>query len=146
MEIQNARNKKKFIWLFLLIFLKLYSQQSEVLVNINNSKFDKNSKIEYEVVNNTKKTVYWFVGMESLIDNEWRPFILDITTNPISKKAKILILRPNQKIKKNQIIEVLFPNDVDRFKQNDFRFVLNYKCKKKEKKWKYAYSKVFSLN
>ena len=135
----------KILLLFFWLFNKTYTQQESVSIRINQSIFNNNSKVEYEIINKTDRIISFYVGTEILIDNEWKYFIEDVTINPIKRKARILYLKPQEIFSNKCLIDDLLLNDFERFKKYKFRLVLKYTNNKKHKNWKKKYSDVFNL-
>ncbi len=106
-----------------------------------NKAYNSSDRIEFKIKNHFSDTVFYFIGLESYIDEKWRETINDIS-RPLSKSSKILKLANGQE---NKIVHQFkdLPNDYfDRF--NKFRFVVNYGFSVKEIKQK-TYSDSFEI-
>ena len=90
---------------------------------MNKSYESTGKKVEFKIQNNFSDTIFYFIGLESYMDERWRETINDIS-RPLSKSSKILKLAGGEE---NEIIHKFtdLPDDYsDRF--NKFRFVVNY--------------------
>lgn len=79
-----------FIFSFLLFF-----QKSDKLIFSDIKKiYTRNSKISFSIKNNSSENISYNVGLEILIDNEWREIASNIT-NLNSKATQIFKIKPN---------------------------------------------------
>lgn len=141
MVIQKSKKNIFFHGIFFFIFIFSYSQN--VQINVNQLIFKENSKIEYEINNRLNDSIYYYVGIELYLNNEWRPFRTDINTNPNLRKARILNLSSKKKRKEEKIISKLFDNENNTHKNIDLRLSLKYSLNRK--KWNIIYSKPFKI-
>jgi hypothetical protein len=91
-------------------------------INLNKS-YKSSDKIEFEIKNHFSDTVFYFIGLESYMDENWRETINDIS-RPLSKSSKILKLASGEENKVVHQFKDLPDDYFDRFVK--FRFVVNY--------------------
>jgi len=64
---------------------------------LNGTGFKQNETVKYALLS-PKKVVYYYVGVEQLLDNKWREIVLDITTNVPDKAAFVKKLNENRSV------------------------------------------------
>ncbi len=72
------------VLLTLCVFCKA-QPTAPVIKVLNGTGFKQNETVKYAL--SSPKAVYYYVGIEQLLDNKWREIILDITTNVPDKAA-----------------------------------------------------------
>lgn len=84
--------------IFRLIFISsflLFFQKSDKLIFSDIKKiYARNSKISFSIKNNSSENIIYNVGLEILVDNEWRETASNIT-NLNSKVTQIFKTKPN---------------------------------------------------
>lgn len=141
MVIQKSKKSFFFRGIFLFIFIFSYSQN--VQINVNQLIFKENSKIEYEIDNRLNNSIYYYIGIELYLNDEWRPFRTDININSNLRKARIVNLSSKKRRKDEKIISKLFDTEINLHKNIDLRLSLKYSLNKKN--WNIIYSKPFKI-
>lgn len=127
-----------------LIFIGFVSQNPDhdILIDKIKDTYSINDEIYFSIFNKSDYDFYYYIGMECLIDGEWREVINDIAA-PKSKASKIL------KINKNEVINFDFQIDtfLNLYKHQckKYRLKINY-GKKVEKIDKFLFSKPFLIS
>ena len=77
----------------LSICLSCKAQPSEPGIKISNGlDFKQNEVVKYEVAGPAK--IYYYVGIEQLLDGKWREIILDVSSNVPDRAAAVKPLAP----------------------------------------------------
>jgi len=111
--------------LVFLVFVSCLNQNEMNNIFLENLKESYSIKdtLQLSLTNKSKTPLNYFIGLECLIDNEWREIINDIN-NPISQASIVLKLLPNEK--RNG--EYLLVNVLNKYssKYDTFRIKINY--------------------
>jgi hypothetical protein len=108
--------------LMLLPFLYQDMEKKPVIKGIQQS-YAINDTVNFTIENPLDSSIYYYLGVEKYLNNEWREVIIDIT-NPTSRRAKILHIDRTGKmiftVRTHSIIENRHSDS------SKYRIILNY--------------------